>query len=292
MIHRDPVTAFCNSMADVFGPLDFNVIPDGGIHRFRVPDDKTGTRNGWYVLHLDGLPCGAFGSWKAGDSHTWRHREPVNRAEAEQCRQRQEQARRKREAEQEQRQRQVAERALRLWNSARPANPNHPYLSAKRVKPHGLCHVHDTLLVPLLLADDVVNVQRIGPDGQKRFLLGGRVKGCYSPLGDIEDGKPLYVCEGWATGATLHEATGAAVACAMNAGNLLDVGRTLQRQHPDALLIIAGDDDRQTPGNPGRTAAIKAASTLCCGLVFPPWDGSEPEHLSDFNDLANWRAGA
>ncbi|MNP71375.1 DNA primase TraC [compost metagenome] len=76
----------------------------------------------------------------------------------------------------------------------------------------------------------------------------------------------------------------------MSAGNLLPVGRHLQRRYPDAVLIVAGDDDRQTDGNPGKTSAIAAAAALGCGLILPPWTGAEPIELSDFNDLANWRA--
>ncbi|MCY1187830.1 hypothetical protein D9M73_288620 [compost metagenome] len=75
----------------------------------------------------------------------------------------------------------------------------------------------------------------------------------------------------------------------MYAANLLPVAHRLQRQHPDAVLIVAGDDDRMTEGNPGRTAADKAAATLGCGTIFPPWCGSEPLTLSDFNDLRQWQ---
>ncbi|MOA54002.1 DNA primase TraC [compost metagenome] len=75
----------------------------------------------------------------------------------------------------------------------------------------------------------------------------------------------------------------------MNAGNLLPVGQRLQRRHPDCLLIVAGDDDRQTEGNPGRTAAIKAAAALGCGLVLPQWPNDTPPTLSDFNDLRQWQ---
>lgn len=79
----------------------------------------------------------------------------------------------------------------------------------------------------------------------------------------------------------------------MNAGNLLAVGQYLQRRYPDAVLVIAGDDDRRTEaegkGNPGRTAANHAADMLGCGVVFPPWSGDEPLSLSDFNDLHQWR---
>lgn len=136
-----------------------------------------------------------------------------------------------------------------------------------------------------------MNLQRIHPDGNKRFLRGGQITGCYAPLGAPVTGQPLYICEGWATGATLHESTGASVACAMNAGNLLTAGRELQRRYPDTELIIAGDDDRQTRGNPGRAAATSAAQTLSIGLVFPAWPENAPLSLSDFNDLRQWREG-
>jgi len=77
----------------------------------------------------------------------------------------------------------------------------------------------------------------------------------------------------------------------MNAGNLLTAGRELQRRYPDTELIIAGDDDRQTRGNPGRAAATSSAQTLSIGLVFPAWPENAPLSLSDFNDLRQWREG-
>jgi putative DNA primase/helicase len=290
----DPVLLFRAELAATFGPLDWLPIPDGQIHRFHVPGDRTGSRNGWYVLYLDGIASGAFGSWKAGSSRTWSSREPADYREVEQLRQRIEQAKRQREAEQHQRQQAAAERAGRLWRAAGSAAPDHPYLIAKGVKAHGLRQRGDELLVPLIHAGRVVNLQRIALDGAKRFLFGGRVAGCYSPIGTIEPGGLLYVCEGWATGATLHEHTGAAVACALNAGNLLDAGRQLRRLYPNAQLVFAGDDDRQTAaegkGNPGRTAANAAAVAAGGQVVFPVWPADAPLSLSDFNDLAAWRA--
>ena len=285
----DCVTAFRDELQSVFGPLEWMPQADGGIHRFRVPGDRPGSQNGWYVLFPDGIASGCFGSWKAGSSHTWSSREPANLLEAEQVRQRIEQARRQREAEQHQRQQQAADYAARLWRDARRADPGHPYLAGKGCRPHTLRQRGDVLLVPLYHGGELVNLQRIGADGHKRFLSGGRVKGCYSPLGIIAAGQPLYLCEGWATGATLHAETGHPVACAMNAGNLLEAGRHLQRRHPEAVLIVAGDDDRQTEGNPGKTAAIVAAAGLGCGLILPPWPADAPPHLSDFNDLRQWR---
>ncbi|MDP3845937.1 MAG: toprim domain-containing protein [Pseudomonas sp.] len=285
----DCVNQFRDALQSHLGPLDLMPIPDGDIHRFYVPSDKQGSLNGWYVLHADGIAFGCFGSWKAGTSHTWSSRKPVDRVEAQLISQRIEQARNQREAEQHQRQQSAAEYAHRLWRDARRADPAHPYLVAKGIRPHALRQAGDVLLVPLTRDGLLVNIQRIKPDGDKRFLFGGMVKGVCSVLGIITSGKPLYLCEGMATGATIFEETGAAVACAMNAGNLLPAAQRLQRQHPDAVLIVAGDDDRMTVGNSGRTAAIKATAALGCGLVFPDWPANAPLTLSDFNDLRQWR---
>lgn len=285
----DPVMMFREAMQDVFGQLELLPIPDGMIHRFHVPGDKPGARNGWYVLYLDGIASGAFGSWKASGSSSWSSRRPAGHLEAQLVAQRVEQAKRQREAEQHQRQQTAAAEAIGLWRAAGLADPDHLYLIRKGCQPHILRQHGAELLVPLFMGRQLVNLQRIRPDGTKRFMPGGRVTGCYSPIGRIEPGQPLYICEGWATGATIHEAKGAAVACAMNAGNLLEAGERLRRAYPDTPLIVAGDDDRQTEGNPGRTAANRAAVALGCGLIFPPWSGVEPLSLSDFNDLRQWR---
>lgn len=285
----DPVMMFREAMQDVFGQLELLPIPDGQIHRFHVPGDKPGARNGWYVLYLDGIASGAFGSWKASGSSAWSSRRPADHLEAQLVAQRVEQAKRQREAEQHQRQQTAAVEAIGLWRAAGLADPDHPYLSRKGCQPHNLRQHGAELLVPLFMGRQLANLQRIRPDGTKRFMPGGRVTGCYSPIGRLETGQPIYICEGWATGATIHEAKGAAVACAMNAGNLLAVGERLRSAYPDSPLIVAGDDDRQTEGNPGRTAANRAAVALGCGVVLPPWSGAEPMELSDFNDLREWR---
>lgn len=284
----DCVNAFREALQGMFGQLEWLPVADGSIHRFHVPGDKFGTHNGWYVLFADGISSGCFGSWKVGASYTWSSRKPANPLEAQMIVQRIEQTKRQRHVDQRQRQLVAAKFANRLWCNARRADPEHPYLSAKACSAYNLRQRGDVLLVPLYLSGDLVNLQRINADGQKRFLSGGQVKGCYSPLGLVTAGQPLYLCEGWATGATLHAETGHPVACAMNAGNLLEAGRHLQRRHPEAVLIVAGDDDRQTKGNPGKNSAIGAAAGLGCGLTLPPWPAGAPLHLTDFNDLRQW----
>ena len=146
------------------------------------------------------------------------------------------------DAERARRQHNTARYAQWLWTNATPADPSHPYLLRKQVPPYGLRQKDQQLLVPLISEGRLLNLQCIAPDGDKRFLKGGRVQGCHALLGTLGAGARLYLCEGWATGATLHAATGCPVACAMNAGNLLAAGRQLWQEYPDCELVVAGDD--------------------------------------------------
>lgn len=236
-------------------------------------------------LRLDALE----GRQSTGDSRDdgQRRQTAAARLEAEQ--------RTTREAEQKRHKQQAAaDFARRLWQASAAANPSHGYLAAKRLHSCNLREHRGELLVPLLnTASELVNLQRIGADGSKRFLFGGQVLGAFHLLGQVEPGRRLFVCEGWATGATLFEYyEGAdAVACAMNAGNLRPVAQGLRAKYGGLIdLVIAGDDDRLSDGNPGRTAADSAALSVGAMVVFPEWPAGAPLELSDFNDLHCWDA--
>lgn len=280
---------FRDALQAVYGPLDWLPMGGGDIHRFHVPGDRSGSTNGWYVLFLDGVASGSFGSWKVGSTSTWCSREPADAREAEQIRERIEVARRQRAAEQERRHQAAAGQANRWWRGSRPADPAHPYLVRKGVPPYTLRQREDDLLVPLYLDGCLVNLQRISAEGDKRFLYGGRINGVYSPLGAVSTDTRLVICEGWATAATLHQ-SGYSVAAAMNAGNLRPAAVRLRARYPGNPLLIAGDDDRTTDGNPGRAAANVAAAAVSAEVAFPEWPEDAPADLTDFNDLANWRA--
>lgn len=189
------------------------------------------------------------------------------------------------------RQRAAAGRAITMWSEAFAADVRHPYLMRKQVAPRGIRQRGQDLLVPLYAEGLMVNLQRIDASGEKRFLPGGQVKGAYCPIGRPVPGARLYLAEGWATACTIHALTGCAVAAAMNAGNLKPVALAMKTKYPDAQLVIAGDDDRQTQGNPGRTAAMAAALAAGAEVSFPEWPEDAPLALSDFNDLHVWSAG-
>lgn len=111
------------------------------------------------------------------------------------------------------------------------------------------------------------SLQTIAPDGNTMFMSRGRVKGCYFGIGKPKGA--LIVCEGFATGASIHECTGHAVAVAFNAGNLEAVAVALRTKYPVLKIIIDADDDHQTPGNPGMTKAMAAVQATGATLAVP-----------------------
>ncbi|NWO11239.1 DNA primase [Chromohalobacter salexigens] len=184
----------------------------------------------------------------------------------------------------------AAARARSVWAAAKPAGSTHPYLMSRGIPAFGLRQCQrGWLLVPLYANGELVNLQWIMPNGKKRFLKGGQVQGAHAPLGEPIAGGRMFVCEGWATGATLHRLTGDPVACAMHAGNLRAVAETMRGALNGSLdLVIAGDDDRQTTGNPGRQAANDAALAVGAMVLYPKWPEGCPDDLTDFNDLYRW----
>lgn len=280
-IYADPARGFIDAMtAAGLAPHDpADIVADGQLHRYRVDGDKHGSLNGWYVLYLDSIPSGAFGSWKAGFSQTWcaRNRADLSPGERADMARRMEQARAERDAEQRQRHADATARAAELWAKSRPADPAHPYLAIKRVQPHGARQLGARLVVPVTtLSGELVSLQFIDADSTKRLLSGGRKRGCAIVVSDPPNPWRVLVCEGWATGASLAEADPAArVLAAIDAGNLVPVALAARTQWPDEALVIAGDAD--DVGRRYAHAAARAAGGL---LLLPDVEGQ------DWNDVA------
>lgn len=259
---------------------------DGALRRFST-NGKRMDQSGWYVLHDDGdVPAGAYGCWRSGLSQTWcgKDTQTMTPAERNAHQARMQAIAHQREADKAQRQQEAATMAAQRWEAATPAPSDHPYLVRKGIQPHGIKTEGEALLIPLRdTATKLHSLQAIGPEGYKRFQPGGRIKGCYLGIG--KPNSLLIVCEGLATGASIHEATGHAVACAMNAGNLLEVAQALRAKYPDLQIIVAADDDHLSTGNTGLTKAREAALTVGGKLAIPDFGGDRPDSATDFNDL-------
>lgn len=272
----DIIARFRDAMASAGIPPPDVIEADGRLRRF-CTNGKPHDDAGWYVLYGDDIPAGSFGDWRTGVSETWRANISRALTPAEELAHRARVAtlQRQREAEEACRRELAKARAAAIWEAATPDADDHPYLVRKGVKAHGLRVYRERLVIPMRADGELHSLQFIGPDGDKRFLAGGRAKGCYFGIGSPKGAAKLCIAEGYATVATIHEATGYPVAMAFNAGNLESVAKAMRHRYPDLPLILCADDDTRTEGNPGLTMARRAARSVG-GLLAVPDFGRNP----------------
>ena len=285
----DPIAAFTDTMRQRGIVVPKQIIADGLLHRCDVDGGKAGKDDAAYVLHLDGVAAGGCINWKDGQGwENWSAKPEASMSEYERRKLRSEieRQRRLRDEEEKQRRADAVERAKRTLEAATPSGGDHAYLRRKGVLAHGI-HVHrqGPLIIPIhSVAGDLMSLQFIAPDGGKRFLTGGTITGGNHLIGAVTD--KLVIAEGYATAATIHEATGWPLAVAFDAGNLEPVARAWRAARPDLHIIIAADDDHRTEGNPGLTKARKAADSVGGAVLVPDFGPNRPEKATDWNDLA------
>lgn len=253
----------------------------GDLIRFRCEGDGKSRKNGWAILYLDERPAGAFGNykqntgtlkWKSGED-----RPPLSREEREALQREWREAREKRDAERREAEHQAALDASELWRDAWPAKPDHPYVARKGLDPAPLRQDRDVLLVPMFDTEGLLfNLQRIFPNGDKRFLRGGRTDSLFCIIGEVTAlTRSVVLCEGYSTGDAVHRATGHPVVVAFSAKNLVRVARLWNELRPDIEYIVAADDDARTAeehpeqGNVGREAAEAAAAEIGARVAYP-----------------------
>jgi putative DNA primase/helicase len=264
----DPIEDFRMAIAAAGLEAPDNINPDGAIHRFSS-NGKPTNQNGWYILHLDGIAAGSFGDWREGFTQNWccKSDHSMTQKQRLEHRERITAMQRMREDKIAKRQKLAAASAHQRWMVASHCI-QHEYLIRKGIAPNGARIEGDKLLIAMRdTAGKVHSLQTIASDGIKMFMSGGRIKGCLFGIGKPKGA--LIVCEGFATGASIHECTGHAVAVAFNAGNLEAVAVALRIKYPELKIIIAADDDHQTPGNPGLTKATAAVKAACASLAMP-----------------------
>lgn len=256
---------------------------DGKIHRFSSGTKGQGGHDkaGWYLVFGDGVPAGRFGCWRAGMEVTWRADVGRKLTDAEEMAnmRRMAEARALRDAELE-RTREVAGQAIEIiWSGAQAAHPDHPYLARKGIGVHGARVTGDgRLVVPLYSKEGKLSsLQYIAHDGGKMYHSGAQSGGNFWMLGTMDEPGPLYVAEGFATAATIHEVTKRPCVIAYSANNLPPVVGTLRELYGDAqdVVIVADNDKSGTGINHANQASAKHGARV----VMPP-------ELGDANDYA------
>ncbi len=271
-----PEVQFRDALAGI-GIVPNEIVGDGKIHRVNGPEDKN--KSAWYALFLDGdIPAGVFGDWRTGETHHWRATmggRTLSWQEELEIQRRVADAKRLRDLEHASDQDEAAKKAEKELGSAPAASAEHPYLLRKKIQPYGLFQQNGKLLVPLVNGDGktVRSYQSIDATGYKLFLKGGQAKGCYHLIAG--DTVTIYVGEGYATCATVFEATGSSIYTAFSANNLVNVALIVRKRHPAARIVILGDND-----DAGKEWATKAAQAVSGEVAMATGvDGD------DFNDM-------
>lgn len=273
--------------------------------------DNRAAKSTWKSLKPGSFSIGTV--WKLARQNGWQPAKPYTPPSVE------EQARRKAESEarrqaaeheRQQTQQRVKGTAQKIWNSSRPASLSHPYLAAKGItNPDAIAGLrqnkykdNDNLIIPVLYENEIVNLQSINQDGGKRFLAGGQVQGAYAFIGKAEDVEKvgLVMAEGYATAASIYEATGKPVIIAFDAGNMVAVAERLAQKLPQNVpVVIAVDNDasqtgikkaRQAAALLGdRATAIQPEFSMTLIQQYQKGKGVDekgrPPLPSDFNDL-------
>lgn len=274
---------FINTMlnAGITPPSDFET--DGQIHRFYVEGDRTGSKNGWYVLFSDPL-AGAFGDWKRDVKGTWSaiSYKALSPEMKVKHKANMENAKRAREQEQELIHAKCRSKCTAIWDQAQPAPADHPYLAARGVKSHGLKIYNGMLMIPVSDGTTLHGLQFISQNGYKRFETGTNKRGKYYLIGD-KPSSVLYLTEGYATAASVYAATGKPVAVCFDAGNLKPVLSTLHQKMPEIQMVVCADNDRNNDENTGVIKATEAARA--CGALLSVAQFPNGIRGTDYNDL-------
>ena len=261
--------------------------PYNEIQRFRNgKTDSDGDKPGWLVLYSnpDGSAVGLAGDWRQGDStqdcwvskydngHKLSEFEDLDRTRLIK------ETKERLKSEFNEKHRKVAEKCREIWENSTPADPEHPYLKRKGIKPYGIRQTlrdgFTVLVVPLGDHDGIQTLEYIYPDKKpgternKDLESGGRTKGTWFQIGE---GSPRFICEGYATACSVFEATEKPVVMAYSAGNLVNVAEIF----PQAC-IVADCDESKTGENKAREASQKYGNRV---VVIP-------EIGQDANDYA------
>ena len=230
-------------------------VPDAPGKFIRFDVRKRGDKAGWCIWY-ENRHCtvALYGDWISGKRYEW-----INKDKKEitpEIRKELEDSRKRRDEELKRERDRVAADAAALYESLPEASDEFPYLVKKGVKNHdGLLRYWEedgSIVFPARNGKgEIRSLERIFPDGRKRFYPGGEKKGNYAVLGRLDD--KAFLCEGYATGASVFEATGIPVVIAFDCHNLKPVADAIGDKVK--LIVVADNDEKENGANPGLECA-------------------------------------
>lgn len=260
-----------------------DIITDGKKHRIHILGDKQGSQNGEYRFNGN---SGYFKCYKRDAYIRFRKTAPIlSNSDLNDYRKEQEFRSKQALVKKESATRHAEKLANSIIDQSKPAD-RHSYIAKKQVRPHNLKLYKETYLIMGLqdVNGKIHTIQYIYPDGRKRFLKNGKIKGNFHLIGGSFDNE-VIITEGYATAASIHECTNKTCVVAVSANNLLPVASNLRKRLPNIKIIIAADNDYKPQGANIGIAAAKKAARAVNGFYCVPTINNNPNQKCDFNDL-------
>ncbi|MCW7353072.1 LPD7 domain-containing protein [Escherichia coli] len=290
----DPVTEFAQVLENAGLVIQGLPQMDGAIHRVATRDDKKGAKSGAYKAYLDGRPASWYRDYRSADDSptNWvfsggEQHDPLARLHLRAFAQQQ----RDDNARKLQQQYNKQARYARSYINQLPQATEHEYLTRKGIlaAPGVRLNNKNELVIPFSNSrGEIRSYQRIPVTGGKdaRILKDSEKTGNWFTFGTPENGRPLLFAEGYATAASLHEATGLPVLMTVDAGNMIDVAENARQIWTDSPFVFCADNDHQRKINKGVSSAQKAAASTHGEVIIPAFTEAEKaQGLTDFNDL-------
>lgn len=257
---------------------------DGKIHRFH--SDQKKDKAGWYVAFSGSVPAGKFGCWRSGFEQNWRAEIGRDLTDAERIANSKayREAVQIRDLELKRKNEITANSVQLIWENAGLASDDHPYLKRKGIKAHGAKVTGDgRLMVPLFNESNTLStLQYISSEGDKLYHPGGQTKGNFWMIGTSEEKQRIYIAEGFATAATVFEATSSPCIVAYSASNLVPVTETVKIIFPEKEIVIVADNDKS---GVGQKYAEQACAKYGVKMVMPPEEGDANDYAQAGHDL-------
>lgn len=241
-----------------------NPILDGVIKRCGTESNPK-SKNGWYIgwsKYINGkdIICCSMGDWTQSDKplftyKSWQDDNQFSQADRDAIAKQQAELLQKAAAEKTRKHKEAAKKAQQQWLSFSEDGKSQ-YLIDKGVKPYGVRFSHSEkdgnfIVIPVRdYANHIKSLQfvyDVKPDwlsDNKHFLGGGEISGHFHLIGEVSPIQPVCFAEGYATAASIHEATGYPVVVCFFSGNIEPVIKIWRENNPTQNFIICADNDQ------------------------------------------------
>jgi len=279
---------------------------DGTVNRF--DSTKINDNAIWVCVHQWEYKGNIFykaiyGSWRAGVQYeitSYSKKESQNKEFYKHEKQKYKETQKRLETEKLEKYKACKDKWEPIYHGLYVNSPLHDYLKDKKINSnfHARVTKNNLLLIPgwnsegIFIGGQRILLDPVTNEYEKKFTWGIDKLGSFCPFGDIRTAEFIYICEGFATAASVYMAflkrKNVAVACIWDTSNILTGAQAVRRVNQNSFLIFAADkdiSDKPKEHNIGERKAVFASNKLSNAIVRTVKFESGNSNWSDYNDL-------